>query len=267
MNVINDVHHQFAEYFPSETLKPYLYLLSKKLGEGHICVEVDKIDKEELASLGFDNIVNKKKLQKEPLVSGGEEIKPVVLFKDRLYLQRYFEYETIILDRVKQFIGNEQVEINRKTLELKKHTSLIVDLFKNLNENPAAKGETINWPLVAAVTAVLNKFTIITGPPGTGKTTTVAKILTILYSINPELKVALAAPTGKAAARIAESLKNATPDTTEIVKSKFAALKPSTIHRLLGTIKNSHYFKHCKENTLNYDVVVVDESSMIDVAL
>ncbi len=64
MKVVNDVHRQFADYFPSETLRPYLYLLSKKLGEGHICVEIDKIDKEELASVGYDSILNKKKLQK-----------------------------------------------------------------------------------------------------------------------------------------------------------------------------------------------------------
>ena len=131
MKVINDVHHQFAEYFPSETLKPYLYLLSKKLSEGHICVDVDKIDKEELASVGYDSIVNKKKLQKEPLVSNGEEIKPVVLFKDRLYLQRYFKYETIILNRVNKFIENEQVANELKTAELRKHMDLINDLFKS----------------------------------------------------------------------------------------------------------------------------------------
>ncbi|MEP6595352.1 MAG: exodeoxyribonuclease V subunit alpha [Ginsengibacter sp.] len=267
MKVINDVHQQFAEYFQSENLKPYLYLLSKKLSEGHICVDVDKIDKEELASVGYDNIINKKKLQKEPLVSEGKEIKPIVLFKDRLYLQRYFKYETIILDKVKELVENEQLGTESKMSELKKHVHLIKDLFKSSGQDTDKKGEAINWPLVAAITTVLNNFTIITGPPGTGKTTTVAKILAILYNINPALKVALAAPTGKAAARMAESLKNATPDATDMVKSKFISLEPYTIHRLLGTIKNSHYFKHDSENTLNYDVVIADESSMIDVAL
>jgi exodeoxyribonuclease V alpha subunit len=267
MKVLNDVHQQFAEYFPSENLKPYLYLLSKKLNEGHICIEVDKIDKEELSSIGYDNIINKKKLQKEPLVSVGEEVKPVVLFKDRLYLQRYFNYETIILDRIKNVIENEQLKLEEKKLKLRQHAGFIKDLFTNAAKDGNEKGEAVNWPLVAALTAVLNNFTIITGAPGTGKTTTVAKILTILYHISPELKVALAAPTGKAAARMAESLKNASLNTDEFVKSKFLALEPYTIHRLLGPIKNSPYFKHNKENTLYYDVVIVDESSMIDVAL
>ena len=267
MQVINDVHQQFAEYFPSETLRPYLYLLSKKLSDGHICVDVDKIDKGELVSVGYNSVLSKKKLQKELLVSNGKEIKPVVLFNDRLYLQRYFKYETIILDRVKKFIENEQVEAELKTSELKKHTDLIKDLFKNSTGDSGENIETINWPLVAAITAVSNNFTIITGGPGTGKTTTVAKILSILFTINPALKAALAAPTGKAAARMAESLKNATLDAAEILKSKFVALEPSTIHRLLGPIKNTPYFKHNSENTLNYDVVIADESSMIDVAL
>jgi exodeoxyribonuclease V alpha subunit len=267
MKVISDVHQQFAEYFPSEVLRPYLYILSKKLSEGHICVEVDKIDKEELSAVGYDTIISKKKLQREPLVSDGEEVKPITLFKDRLYLQRYFNYETIILDRIRKFIDNESLEMESKAHELKKQTILIKGLFKNSTQDIYEKEDAINWPLVAAITAVLNNFTIITGAPGTGKTTTVAKILTILYSINPALKVALAAPTGKAAARMAESLKNAILNTDDLVKSKFAAQEAYTIHRLLGPIKNTPHFKHNKENTLNYDVVIVDESSMIDVAL
>ena len=165
MQVINDVHRQFAEYFTSETLKPYLYLLSKKLSEGHICVDVDKIDKEELASVGYNNLLNKKKLQNEALVSDGKEIKPVVFFKGRLYLQRYFRYETIILNRIKQLIKNEQVEVDSRASELNKHTNLIKNLFRSSGEDRAGKGNTINWPLVAAITSVLNNFTIITGPP------------------------------------------------------------------------------------------------------
>ena len=81
------------------------------------------------------------------------------------------------------------------------------------------------------------------------------------------MKVALAAPTGKAAARMLESLKTAASDMDVLVKLKIEALEPSTIHRLLATIKNSPYFRHNRENTLNYDVVIADESSMIDVAL
>jgi len=120
---------------------------------------------------------------------------------------------------------------------------------------------------VAAVSAVLNNFTIITGGPGTGKTTTVAKILAILYTINLDLKVALAAPTGKAAVRMAESLKTSALDVTDQIKGRFQTMSPGTIYRLLKYVPDSPYFKHNKDNPVNYDVVIVDESSMIDVAL
>jgi len=266
MKVISDVHQQFAEYFQTEPLKPYLYLLSKKLSEGHICVDLNKMDEEELTSAGYMNFLSKKDLLKEPLVSDGNEMKPVVLFNDRLYLQRYFHYETIILNRVKAFIESEQAQSKQRVEDLKKHADFIKAQFENTVPGPGKNDENINWPLAAAITGVLNNFTIITGGPGTGKTTTVAKILSILFTINPALKVALAAPTGKAAARMLESLKTAA-SAINILKSKIEALEPSTIHRLLTTIKNSPYFRHNGENSLNYDVVIVDESSMIDAAL
>jgi exodeoxyribonuclease V alpha subunit len=127
--------------------------------------------------------------------------------------------------------------------------------------------ENVNWQLIAAITGVLNDFSIITGGPGTGKTTTVAKILAILFTINPALKVALAAPTGKAAVRMAESLKKSSSGMPASISAKFEEIIPGTIHRLLGYIPGSPYFKHNSENPLNYDVVIIDESSMIDVAL
>jgi exodeoxyribonuclease V alpha subunit len=121
--------------------------------------------------------------------------------------------------------------------------------------------------LAAAVSGVLNNFTIITGGPGTGKTTTVAKILAILFAIDPALKVALAAPTGKAAVRMAESLKSSALNVDGNINERFQSITPGTIHRLLKYIPESPYFKHDHSNPVNFDVVIVDESSMIDVAL
>ena len=267
MKVINDVHQQFAEYFPSEILKPYLYLLSKRLSEGHICVDVNNIDKSELTGIGYTSIVGQKELQKEPLVSNGSKKTPFILLDNQLYLERYFNYETIILNRIKAFIEREQTQNPRMLEALKEHRVVISELFKNTLPDSDSKEQNINWPLAAAITAVLNYFTIITGGPGTGKTTTVAKILSILFTLKPDLKVALTAPTGKAAARMAESLKNASSFASESIRAKFETLEPSTIHRLLGNIKNSPQFKHNSENALNYDVVITDESSMIDAAL
>ena len=263
MQVINDVHQQFADYFPSPALKPYLYLLSKKLSEGHICIDINKINQNELTAAGYQDVMPIEKIQSDKLVSDGNIITPFVLLNDQLYLHRYFNYETIILNRIAAFIEKEQEQRTEKLSNLKLHAQFIKELFKEKNE--AYKNVT-NWQMAAVITALVNNFTIITGGPGTGKTTTVAKILSILYSINPLLKVALTAPTGKAAARMKESLENADA-VSEDIKDKFKSLTPATIHRLLGYIKNTPNFKSNEENPLHYDVVIADESSMIDVAL
>ncbi|MFN9998209.1 MAG: AAA family ATPase, partial [bacterium] len=107
----------------------------------------------------------------------------------------------------------------------------------------------------------------ITGGPGTGKTTTVAKIIWLLLSIQPSLRIALAAPTGKAATRMAESLLNTTQQFPDSIRKTVEQLKPTTLHRLLGYKQDSIYFRHHEENPLPYDLVIVDECSMIDAAL
>ena len=263
MKVTNDVHQQFADYFPSENLKPYIYSLSKKLSDGHICIDISQIDKAELIEAGYRDILDPEKLLNENLVSTGDKMTPFVLLNNRLYLQRYFNYEDIILNRIKDFITKDTLQALQNREEINKHAHLIKAIF---NETIQNKITGTNWQLVAVITALLNNFTIITGGPGTGKTTTVAKILSILLTINPSLKIALTAPTGKAAARMKESLENAANIAPEI-KTIFNQLQPATIHRLLGVIRNSPHFKFYKENPLQYDLVIVDESSMIDVAL
>ncbi|HSV76153.1 MAG TPA: exodeoxyribonuclease V subunit alpha, partial [Bacteroidales bacterium] len=115
------------------------------------------------------------------------------------------------------------------------------------------------------------KFRIITGGPGTGKTYSVGQNLVELLAKNLELKIALAAPTGKAAARMNEALKNYAErhknETSIHVYNKLVSLKSQTIHRLLGYIRNSVFFRHHEKKPLPYDVVVIDEASMIDGAM
>jgi exodeoxyribonuclease V alpha subunit len=123
--------------------------------------------------------------------------------------------------------------------------------------------------------AYQNNFSIITGGPGVGKTTSIKKLLTILLKVNPELKVALCAPTGKAAQRMKESLLfnpeiEQLPPAEIIEKIDAIKSKASTIHLLLKSLSykdNSPYFTYNKSNPLDMDIVIVDESSMIDVAL
>ena len=272
MQTLNNVHHQFAEFFKSETLKPFAFLVSKKLSEGHICIRVNDAAEELEESPFYDVnmvVVNSSKLKDEPLVTikGGAK-QPFVLHNGRLYLQRYFNYETEILNRIKGFVESEKDEMDNRVAAVRSIAPFIQSLFNSTASNKSSIAtENIDWQLAAAVSAVLNNFTIITGGPGTGKTTTVAKILAILYTLNPELKVALAAPTGKAAVRMAESLKASSLNIAVNIHEKFQNITPGTIHRLLKYDPDSPYFKHNKDNPVNYDVVVIDESSMIDVAL
>ena len=267
MKTNNDVHFQFASFFDNNDIKPYAYLLSKRLSEGHICIDVNDVF---AAGLPFEEIVDFKKVNNdEKLISFHPEIKaPFIQHNHKLYIHRYFNYETSIVKSIKRLIekGKEA------------YAERIVDLFglqasieaMNSKEPYDANESTdlqIDWQITAAIAAFLNNFTIITGGPGTGKTTTVAKVLNLLFQANPDLKVALAAPTGKAAMRMGESLKANTLSLSEEVKAKFNSLVPSTIHRLLGYIHNTIYFNHNNNNPLLYDVIIVDEASMIDVAM
>ena len=132
----------------------------------------------------------------------------------------------------------------------------------------ADEGET-DWQREAALRALANRFLIISGGPGTGKTFTVVKVLLLLLSaIRVDLRIALTAPTGKAAMRLQESI-SSTAAGLSLPKDLQAAVPQgaSTIHRLLGARRFSPSFRHNRENPLPYDVVVLDEASMVDLAL
>lgn len=257
MNRINDVHEQFAAYFNSDFLKPYLSHLSLKMSEGHICINPTDVGQGKNTVSG---------LLRHPLVSDGRTKAPFILYNERLYLQRYFNYESLILNGLIAFTEKDASGQKESFIQLERYRSLIQALFEQDRSS-----EKINWQLIATLSGICNRFSIITGGPGTGKTTTVAKILTILHAMNPLHKVALAAPTGKAAARMAESLQQASAYLPQIegvaLSNFFESLTPFTLHRLLGTRKDSIYFKHNRENPLPYDVIIIDESSMIDAAL
>src|SRR5699024_650381 len=130
-----------------------------------------------------------------------------------------------------------------------------------------------DWQKIACLLAAKNRFAIITGGPGTGKTTTVVRLLALLQGLNlhqglPALRIHLAAPTGKAAARLSESIAKSVSDlnTHQEIKDQVPTTA-STLHRLLGTQPNSRHFRHHVANPLPTDCVVVDEASMMDVEM
>jgi len=122
---------------------------------------------------------------------------------------------------------------------------------------------------LAAVVSAHRRFSIVAGGPGTGKTTTVARLLAVLQDLaGGGLKVALAAPTGKAAARLTEAVAGATARLPREDAERVGVLSASTLHRLLGSRRGERTrFWHNRDNRLPYDVVVVDEASMVSLTL
>jgi exodeoxyribonuclease V alpha subunit len=136
-------------------------------------------------------------------------------------------------------------------------------------------GDADDRQRAAAATAAARRLTVVAGGPGTGKTTTVARILALLaeqaaIAGRPPALVALAAPTGKAAARLEEAVhaEARVLDVAEDVRAQLLGLEGLTLHRLLGWRPGSHSrFRHDRANRLPHDVVVVDETSMVSLSL
>ncbi len=247
-----DTAMQFALYFKEEW-RPYFYLLWNKLRDGHICVPAAELNSAVIQDLFPD--FEPDKTNAIEFISEGSVVRPVIQLNDKFYLHRYYYYETIILNKIKELVSYSPPE---KT-DLKKVSTVF--------GRPLLQDGEPDWQQVAAIASLQNNFTIITGGPGTGKTTTIATILQLLLQENPDKKVALAAPTGKAAARMAESLQEKASQFSKELETLVSRMEPSTIHRLLGSRKGSIHFKHNRQNPLNHDIIIIDESSMIDVAL
>ncbi|SEA45227.1 exodeoxyribonuclease V subunit alpha [Alkalimonas amylolytica] len=198
-----------------------------------------------------------------PFVLAGSAQKPL------LYMRRYWQYEQLIA-----------AEITRR---LQPEAPLAVDRVAPLLQGlfPAHKrAAPFDWQMAACALALRSRFAIITGGPGTGKTTTVLKLLALLQGLQltgqqKPLQILLAAPTGKAAARLNESIAQSLqqldvsalplPDPGQL--KAWLPTRVQTLHRLLGARPDSRHFKHQRQNPLAADVVVVDEASMVDVEL
>jgi exodeoxyribonuclease V alpha subunit len=267
MDKIN-LHHHFAKYFKEQAIEPYLYVLSKRLESGHICIPMDDTIQDELAEIGATLSTND--LEGSAWLSrSGNELKPFVFFENKLYLQRYFQYETTVIERLKEKVAQtDQFEKRKAEIENCKDF-ILEEISKKEAVTNYGDDEKPDWQAIAAIQGVLNNLTIITGGPGTGKTTTVAKVLGLLKKTNDEkLSVALAAPTGKAAVRMKESLRDSVLKFKGLnIADMVENAVPKTVHRLLGTKLNSPFFKHTRVNPLQFDVVIVDECSMVSVAM
>jgi len=260
----NTIHDIFASYFVDTTTKILAHTVSKKLEDGHICIDLNSGEESEIFDI--------EKIKSSPYVASEQnnKILPFILHNDKIYLQRYFYYETNIIERIKGLISEGEINKKKYINDILKYKDYILALFELKYEEYLEKKLLIPWQLIATLVVLKNNFSIITGGPGTGKTTTIAKLLAILFKINPNISIALAAPTGKAAARLNESLLNVANDIKHLsgdIFNKFTELKAQTIHRLLGVRNESIEFAYNKNNPLKYDLIIIDESSMIDVAM
>ncbi|WP_250507311.1 exodeoxyribonuclease V subunit alpha [Caballeronia sp. GAFFF3] len=197
------------------------------------------------------------------LVRGGAradaaDLLPLVIDEDgRLYLARYFDYERRLACSLVERSRDTRMTASRE--DIARQAERIARYF-----GPRADDD-IDWQRVAAFVALAGRLTIVSGGPGTGKTTTVVGVLACLLDADPDLRIALAAPTGKAAQRMQEAL----IERADKLPPELAERLPRTsftLQRLLG-VQSDGRFRHHRDNPLPYDVIVVDEASMIDVAL
>jgi exodeoxyribonuclease V alpha subunit len=185
--------------------------------------------------------------------------RPLVLAGQRLYLRRYWSYERRIDRALRQ--------------RLAQTSSAPADLAERLEQLfPAQTEVPVDWQKLACALATRSAFSIVTGGPGTGKTTTVVRLLALLQApavqVDKPLRIRLAAPTGKAAARLTESISAqvATLDVDPAVRARIP-VEVTTVHRLLGSRPGTRHFRHHAGNLLPLDVLVVDEASMIDLEM
>jgi exodeoxyribonuclease V alpha subunit len=191
---------------------------------------------------------------------GAASGRPLRLVGDLLYLERYWQQEESVRVELEQRFAAAPPEVDEVSL-----TEALARLFPG---GELAAGEEDRQRL-AAETSAGRWVTVLAGGPGTGKTTTVARLLALLRAQpGRTLRVALAAPTGKAAARLEEAVRAAAAQLPEVDRERLGELSASTVHRLLGWRPDAKSrFRHDAGNRLPHDVVVVDEMSMVSLTL
>ena len=190
---------------------------------------------------------------RSPLVEPRPGGQPVHLVGTRLWLDRYWQQEAAVGADLARRVDQPPHPFDDTAL-----TAAVEELF---GADDADQRHAVELAARARVS-------VIAGGPGTGKTTTIARLIAVLARQRSDLRVALAAPTGKAAARLGEAVHEAAGPLTAADRAVLAGLSATTLHRLLGWRPGaSTRFRHDHDNRLPYDVVVVDESSMVGLTL
>ncbi|MEI8033495.1 MAG: exodeoxyribonuclease V subunit alpha [Chlorobiaceae bacterium] len=245
-----------------QPLRLVISLLSQATGKGSICLDLGEIAGRTISIQGRAplNLPNIEQLlgMVRSLESAGRpgEHRPLILDEEgRLYLYRYWRYEDTLA---------RNITLRARVISPGIDESRLADGLERL-----FSGDAIQQKLAASA-ALHRAFTVISGGPGTGKTSTVVRIIALLLEQPEGLhhRFALVAPTGKAAARLKSSIAFALESINcdEQVRNAIP-LEVSTIHRLLGSRPGDAGYRYSARNTLSYDTVIVDEASMVDLPL
>jgi exodeoxyribonuclease V alpha subunit len=254
----------FARYLQSAQPSPdprhawLAALVSHQFGRGHACLDLVQLGIQGVQVLGWDSRLQT--VLPDDLASAASslpwtagEASPLVLDGPRLYLRRNWQAEQSIRTSI----------LARLNAPCPVAPTLATGLDKLFPQNTDTHGQP-DWQKVACALAARKRFTLITGGPGTGKTTTVVRLLALLQSqATQPLRIALAAPTGKAAARLGESIGRAVQQLPAAMQ-RHIPTQAQTLHKLL---KVRTAVQATPAPALALDLVVVDEASMIDLEL
>lgn len=222
----------------ADELRKLVAALTSALLDGHICIELNE---------------RQRQLAARSSLTAEDSRAPLVLSGRRLYFGRYFGYES---------------ELSEALANLAASSDSAPDRQDTAQGRAAIEMDDMDQQRAVSL-ALTKKFCIISGGPGTGKTTLIVSILSqMLHHHGPDLRIALAAPTGKAALRMQESIKVQLE--AMHLEASLAARFPAqatTLHRLLGLGRRRGRTTSRRSDPLGFDVVVVDEASMIDLAM
>ncbi|MFC4892015.1 exodeoxyribonuclease V subunit alpha [Pseudofrancisella aestuarii] len=247
-----------------------LVALMSSYREGHSCLDIKSIANKILWQQIQDDDLERIEGYSFPSESEIENLLKILDFKNSpihyafgcLYIKRIRQFENEIAAFLK-----EKIKANLDYVDIDKFTKTLNKLFPIENESKDYQ----DWQEIAVINSLVREFSIISGGPGTGKTTTVTKLLLAFQMLNgSDQKIALLAPTGKAAQRLTESILNTKLKLKEnlSLEEDLYDLIPeeaSTIHRFLGIVPNSKRLKYSDDFRAPFNVVVIDEASMLDI--
>ncbi|PSF13544.1 exodeoxyribonuclease V subunit alpha [Marinobacter fuscus] len=273
-------------------------LVSHQVGRGHVCIDLSALlaDADNTLALPPEDTPKSPAVAPAPLarpqallaripladcqaalagssaVSDGRQATPLVFEGNRLYLRRLWRYEQGIAEGIRLRLSLPSALADADSSAANTLSRALQVLFR--------PSDAVNYQKLACALAARNRFAVVTGGPGTGKTTTVVNLLAALQAVAGEIperagrkyRIRLAAPTGKAAARLNESIGGAVrqlplAELPGQVTLEDIPTRVTTLHRLLGSRPDTRKFRHHQDNPLPVDILVIDEASMVDVDL